>query len=64
MDEPLVNLEPDLKEEVLSFILRFVKKTHASLIYVTHDPAEARRIGGRIVAIRKGSSGLHDAILA
>jgi iron(III) transport system ATP-binding protein len=54
MDEPLINLDTELKDRLLAFILEAVRTTKACLIYVTHDKNEAEQIAHRIVTIRSG----------
>ena len=54
MDEPLVHLNRELKEEVLSLILDSVSETHAGLIYVTHDAGEAGRVSDRVLEMKAG----------
>jgi len=54
MDEPLTNLDPDLKSRLLAVIKQAVADTGASLIYVTHDVAEAEKIGGHVLTIKNG----------
>jgi iron(III) transport system ATP-binding protein len=54
MDEPLINLDPDLKEKMLSLIEETTRQTKAFLIYVTHDPEEATKLSGRILILRSG----------
>jgi iron(III) transport system ATP-binding protein len=54
MDEPLINLDIELKESLLALIKEAVQKTKACLLYVTHDMAEAEQVARRIVTIRNG----------
>lgn len=51
LDEPLTNLDPDLKQDMLALIQECVVKTGASLIYVTHDAGAAQQISERIITI-------------
>ncbi len=44
MDEPLTNLDADLKDNLLYFIIDTLKESGTSLIYVTHDLREAEII--------------------
>ncbi|MCL7413897.1 MAG: ABC transporter ATP-binding protein [ANME-2 cluster archaeon] len=52
LDEPLTNLDPDLKQEMLTLIKETVANTGGSLIYVTHDAGEANHISERIIEIK------------
>ena len=53
-DEPLTNLDPDLKDEMLILIKESVTDTGASLVYVTHDAKEAEQISDRLIMIKNG----------
>lgn len=55
LDEPLTNLNMDLKYKLLDFILDIVKTTNKTMIYVTHDLDEADRIQGRKFIMEKGN---------
>lgn len=55
MDEPLTNIEQELKYSILEYILEFMQETGACLVYVTHDPDEAARIGGKIHKMKDGN---------
>jgi iron(III) transport system ATP-binding protein len=54
MDEPLTNLDPRLKERLLTVIMKTQKETGACLVYVTHDETEARAVAGRHLVITAG----------
>jgi ABC-type Fe3+/spermidine/putrescine transport system ATPase subunit len=54
MDEPLIHLDPDLKNKMLSLIKSEVDQIKACLIYVTHDIDEATKFSGHIVTVRNG----------
>jgi iron(III) transport system ATP-binding protein len=54
MDEPLINLDSELKNKMLSLIKNEVAQTKACLIYVTHDIDEAITISEHIVRLRNG----------
>lgn len=53
-DEPLTNLDPDLKDEMLILIKDSVTETGASLVYVTHNAGEAEQISDRLIIIKNG----------
>ena len=57
MDEPLTNVDPDLKERLLALIMDSVVKTEACLLYVTHDIEEAAAVSGRILKMENGRLG-------
>jgi molybdate transport system ATP-binding protein len=54
MDEPLASLDQARKAEVLPYLERLHAELAIPLIYVTHDPAEARRLGDRMVVMAEG----------
>jgi iron(III) transport system ATP-binding protein len=41
LDEPLTNLDEELKERILKEALAFMEGFHPAVIFVTHDPGEA-----------------------
>ncbi len=51
LDEPLTNIDPELKSQLLDTILHHVRETAATLLYVTHDREEARQVGVRWCAV-------------
>jgi len=54
MDEPLTNLDADLKEHLLYFIIDTLQESQTSLIYVTHDSKEARIISEQRLTLKDG----------
>ncbi len=54
MDEPLANLDMHLREEMLAEFRRFHQATAASILYITHDQAEAMSIADRIAVLFGG----------
>jgi len=54
MDEPLSNLDDDLKEELCSHLLELHAQLGFTLVYVTHSKEEMRRIGTRAILLRDG----------
>lgn len=54
LDEPLTNVEPELKARLAALILAQAAQTGATVIHVTHDAAEARLIGRHVLAMRAG----------
>ena len=49
MDEPLSNLDDDLKEELLDHILELHAQLGFTLIYVTHSRQEIERLAARVI---------------
>lgn len=54
MDEPLTNLDCELKSRLIAYIKETVKQKRICLVYVTHDPVEADQISGRVLVIERG----------
>lgn len=54
LDEPLVNLQPELRARLLDFTLAWARESGATLLYVTHEPSEVERIPGRRFAMQEG----------
>jgi ABC-type Fe3+/spermidine/putrescine transport system ATPase subunit len=54
LDEPLSNLDANLREEMRSEIRRLHDAFHITTVYVTHDQAEAMVISDRIVVMNHG----------
>ena len=54
MDEPLSNLDAELRVQMRLELAILHKELDATMIYVTHDQAEAMALGDRIVVMSKG----------
>ncbi|MDO5054201.1 MAG: ABC transporter ATP-binding protein [Pasteurella oralis] len=54
LDEPLSSLDPHLREEMRFEIKALQRKFGFSIIYVTHDQAEAMALSDRILVMKKG----------
>ncbi len=54
MDEPLSNLDAQLRSDTRSQIVQLQKQLQVTTIYVTHDQIEAMTMGDRIVVLNKG----------
>ncbi len=54
MDEPLVNLDYKLREELRVELQEIFKKGRAIVVYTTTEPTEALMLGGSIVVIDEG----------
>ena len=53
-DEPLSNLDAELRVEMRAEIARLHREIGATMIYVTHDQVEAMTLADKIVVLRKG----------
>ena len=54
LDEPLSNLDARLRLEMRSELARLQKELGITMIYVTHDQAEALALADRIIVMRAG----------
>jgi iron(III) transport system ATP-binding protein len=54
MDEPLSNLDARLREEVRAEVRDLVHRIGVTVLYVTHDQAEAMDLADRIVVLHQG----------
>ena len=54
MDEPLSNLDANLRVHMRAEIKRLHKKLNTTFVYVTHDQTEALTMGDRIVVLDQG----------
>ena len=54
LDEPLSNLDANLREEMRSEIRRLHDQFHITTVYVTHDQSEAMVTSDRIVVMNQG----------
>ncbi|MBV0913613.1 thiamine ABC transporter ATP-binding protein [Anianabacter salinae] len=54
MDEPFAALGPALRAEMLDLVKTLAAETGATLLMVSHDPADAKRLGGQTVVVAEG----------
>jgi iron(III) transport system ATP-binding protein len=54
MDEPFSGLDVQLRERLQEETLALLRETRATCLIVTHNPAEAIRLGDRIAVMRTG----------
>jgi multiple sugar transport system ATP-binding protein len=54
MDEPLSNLDAELRLQIRQDIARLQRDTGVTTLYVTHDQVEAMTLGQRIVVLKQG----------
>jgi len=54
LDEPLSNLDANLREEMRFEIRRLHEEFHITTLYVTHDQAEAMVISDRVAVLERG----------
>jgi multiple sugar transport system ATP-binding protein len=54
LDEPLSNLDAELRLQIRQDIARLQRDTGITTLYVTHDQVEAMTLGQRIVVLKQG----------
>lgn len=56
LDEPFAALGPALKADMLDLVADLTRQTGATLLMVTHDPAEAARLCDKAVLVADGTA--------
>ncbi|SFL02876.1 ATP-binding cassette domain-containing protein [Shimia haliotis] len=56
LDEPFAALGPALKAEMLDLVAELLDETNATLLMVSHDPADARRIADQTILVADGTA--------
>ena len=56
LDEPFAALGPALKAEMTGLLTGLADETGAALVMVTHDPEDARALGGQTVLVAGGTA--------
>jgi ABC-type sugar transport system ATPase subunit len=54
LDEPLAHLDAALREEVASSIVASARTMTATVLHVTHDPADAMNLADRVAVVENG----------
>ena len=54
LDEPFAALGPALKAEMLDLVAALAEETGATLMMISHDPSDARRIADRAILVAEG----------
>jgi iron(III) transport system ATP-binding protein len=54
LDEPFASLDPVARAEGLDFLDEVLSISDAAVILVTHEPAEALRLGGQVAILNNG----------
>ena len=55
MDEPFSALDPLIRRDMQNELVRLQEQMHKTIIFITHDLAEATKIGSRIAIMRDGA---------
>ena len=53
-DEPLSNLDAELRVQMRSEIKKMHEEFHTTMLYVTHDQVEAMTLGNKIIVLKEG----------
>jgi len=56
LDEPFAALGPALKDEMLDLVAEIAAETGATVLMVSHDPQDARRIADQVVLVAEGKA--------
>ncbi len=56
LDEPFAALGPALKTEMLDLVSELATETGATLLMVSHDPGDARRIAEQVILVAEGAA--------
>lgn len=54
LDEPFSSLDEDLKIEMRQLLIKLHKTHHISVIFVSHDRAEAKMLSDRVIVMKDG----------
>lgn len=54
LDEPFAALGPALRHEMLDLVADLTRETGATLLMVSHDPDDARRIADQVIVVADG----------
>lgn len=54
LDEPFAALGPALKDEMLDLVDEMVREAGTTLLMVSHDPGDARRIADAVILVENG----------
>lgn len=57
LDEPFSSLDPVAREQGFAFLEETLAETEAAVVLVTHDPGEARALGGHVAVLKHGELG-------
>lgn len=56
LDEPFAALGPALKGEMLDLVAELARETGATVLMVSHDPGDARRIADQVILVADGTA--------
>ncbi|MCY4435966.1 MAG: betaine/proline/choline family ABC transporter ATP-binding protein [Chloroflexi bacterium] len=55
MDEPFSALDPLIRRDMQDELIRLQEQLHKTIVFITHDLAEATKLGSRIAIMRDGA---------
>ena len=61
LDEPLTHIHHEMRSEILNLIEQLAVNRGTMVVYVTHELAEAARLGGRLIRMEEGAIVWADA---
>jgi thiamine transport system ATP-binding protein len=62
LDEPFASLDEGLRAEMTELVAELHSRARMTVLMVTHDPEDARRIAGRVLRIVNGHADAFDAM--
>ena len=54
LDEPTANIDPANTEIIEDIILKMKQERQATILMITHDPAQAQRLGDDLLLMQDG----------
>jgi tungstate transport system ATP-binding protein len=54
LDEPTANIDPANTEIIEAIILKMKQERQATILMITHDPAQAQRLGDELLFMQNG----------
>ncbi|PSJ62430.1 thiamine ABC transporter ATP-binding protein [Mesorhizobium soli] len=54
LDEPFASLGPALREDMVDLVMSVHRERGMTVVFVTHQPEDARRIGGNLLFLEQG----------
>jgi tungstate transport system ATP-binding protein len=54
LDEPTANIDPRNTEIIEGIILKMKEARQSTILIITHDPAQAQRLGDDLLVIQDG----------
>ena len=54
LDEPLAAVDVERRRRILPYLERVRDELRVPIVYVTHDPAEARQLASEVIVLENG----------